>query len=983
MSEPYEVACNENGSRCIDITGNWRNGSLARDGIQTREPALAETETVTFHQVLAVPAGPCAIELEYRTVQDLADGRAIGCAYEGFDGLSVDGRPMPLAFRDVSGNGEHFMARAHFSMPRGNPRLQLALTVSNTRPLQTRLRFVRPPANENRFHALPPEGEGCDAPRGCGDPSSVWDGEHFLVRGIPFLLRKFEFFSPTLDKGVDRGSLKVWNGGMVLPCYGAQVKTAHFLGMIHNLDIGNGSWYCPKGDHGYSHFVGDRAGAIVVDWADGGHTVIPLVFGFNVWFSQPWDLIWRFLWDVGYGLQYDALLFGGREDYRDLIHDALALTDGVRSMGSLSNNARFIFSVDFEGRSAESIRVQGDDRLHDFPLVSAVTLETRAECSALPVLSQFGSEVLPMRTTTLDFIAGQDYRKGVEAVKRLFYTYVDDVPRLDEPEVPEGYFGPQYDFRGCPEAVYAATYLYRNGPECAAHIADSGTTPASSRASGALGAYTAGMGVWFKNEPHFKSIAEWSRLYREAEPGDLLGLNSAWAWCAGELLREAMAFGYDKFLDSYIAWLDGCLFEEAYPPHWNTQVGQGEKSAGWRRVQVGDVEERGTRENAGNGVCLWGRYMVWHWMGRPRDWNERHFAATEAAVEWIQWQLDTDTVYPGLRKDVLYTQSECAPAGYDIYSSFNALHGVKLAIRMAFQLDRIDCVERWSALYGRLQRGILDHLVDDGEDGPIWHTEPNCHWQDHAHKLVPVNLSAEGDSYTPLQDYASGDDLVRRSLEITRSSYRALMKEKNYNCLRMYGYGQGMMTQAALLLDEMEDATQFLNMLVNHCYLPHLGGWAAPEGVIVHRSGEYYLAVNGYMGQDIHLAASVKALRLVIGVDDNKPEHLFIVPRFPQKWAHMAIAAFPVLTGTQRQKLDYTYDRFPTGQSFDFNFERRVSDLSVRLGPLPSSKTIVRLSLDGKEVPFEVISSGDSRWVWVRNIAGLSGHVTVDYAPVG
>jgi hypothetical protein len=84
------------------------------------------------------------------------------------------------------------------------------------------------------------------------------------------------------------------------------------------------------------------------------------------------------------------------------------------------------------------------------------------------------------------------------------------------------------------------------------------------------------------------------------------------------------------------------------------------------------------------------------------------------------------------------------------------------------------------------------------------------------------------------------------------------MKDKNYTCLRSYGYGQGMMTQAALLLDEMNDAENFINLLVTHCYLPRLEGWTAPEGIILHKSGEYWVPVNGYLGQDSHLADSQK-----------------------------------------------------------------------------------------------------------------------------
>ena len=97
-----------------------------------------------------------------------------------------------------------------------------------------------------------------------------------------------------------------------LPCHGARIKTAHFLGMIHSIDIGNGSWYSPKGDHSRSHFVGDKAGSIEIKWSDGETTSVPIIFGFNLWWSRPWDMIWhneQFGQRAGH---LDRHLFGGR-----------------------------------------------------------------------------------------------------------------------------------------------------------------------------------------------------------------------------------------------------------------------------------------------------------------------------------------------------------------------------------------------------------------------------------------------------------------------------------------------------------------------------------------------------------------------------------------------------------------------------------------------------------------------------------------------
>ncbi len=747
--------------------------------------------------------------------------------------------------------------------------------------------------------------------------------------------------------------------------------------MIHLFDKGNGSWYTPKGDHGWSHFVGDRAGDIVLTWADGRSTVIPLIFGFNLWFSRPWDVMWHFDLFGGPVLNFDADLFGGREEARDTIRDGLALVDGIRPLGPLSSNARFVFSVDLGGRALRDVAFRAAPELHLHPLISAATLETRQPGVGPTRLPALAVEPARTRAVPLEAIERGDFEPAVRRIMRLFYTFVGDLPALEEPEIPDGYSGARYDFGPARDAVYAATFLYRNAPECASYIADRGMWCASPVSSGALASYQLGCGVWRKNTPFFGSLENWFRLYRETSPGHLPGYGSAWARGIGELLREAMAFGYDKFVDSYIDWLDGCLLTEATPPHWNRTPGNPEYCT--YRTRVGDVEERGVRENDGHGICMWGRYMVYHWMGRPAAWAERRFAATAASVDWIRWQLDTDTLRPGVRKDVLYTESECAHGGYDIYSSYNCLHGLKLAIRMAGQLGRDELVGAWTLLHQRLRQGILDHLVDQTEVGPVWHTDPDCDWQDHAHKLVHLHLATDGDTFTPLQDYERGDAIERRYLAISQTSYRYLMREKNYDCLRMYGYGQGMMTQAALLLDEMGDATRFLEELLGHAYLPHLSGWACPEGIVTHRSGEYYLPVNGYMGQDSHVADATKALRLMLGVDDNDPAHLRLVPRFPAAWTPLSIERFPVLTGDRRQQVAYEYRHERDHQRFTCRFERDPGSWSLRLGPVDPAQPVADATVDGRLVEWRRDRSGDSEWVWVDVPPGERAEVVVTF----
>ena len=952
----------------IDLTGNWCDTYKFDSTIRTRDAELADGQAKTFHQEINLSKGNYTICFEYDPFWDKADGYALKNQYESWLGFKINDIVKPLTFTrcDIA-KSDHFayrqepwQATCDFKVEQNETFLSLSLSLHCRRPLRTRLKSISSlPTGINYLAVKPSDG-----------------GELLIAHGVPFLVRSMQWYHCGLDKNVDHGTIYPWDNGYTINCDNTPAKTVHFLGMIHNIDIANGSWYSPKGDHGYNHFVGDQAGEIIIQFADGSDATIPIIYGFNLWFGRPWDMIWHYnwYWDRHHSEwigDLDKNLFSDIDAYRGIIRNSVAMVDGVRAPGSASSNTRFIFSVNLENKAVQSISVCGSDIYHDYPLISGITLETTNTTKKLVPLPSLAADASNIHPVSLVYIHQKKYEPALEALKHLLYTYVDEVPQLVRPEVPEGYFGPDYDFSGTQQAVRVATYLYYNGPGNASFIADSGMGCSSQVFPGYIIQYMEGAGFWFIRPLRFGSLTNWFKLYQEKSPGNFPGGNSAWTRGIGENLRECMAFGYDKYVNSYLDWLDNVMMTEANPPHWNRIAGNPNYCT-YKKL-VGEIEERGNRENDGHGICMWSRYMVWHWLGRPREWNKDRWKVTEAAVDWIQWQLDTDTIRPGIDKDVLYTESECAHNGYDFYSSYNCLHALKLSIRMAEQLGKNKTSKKWKNLYDQLQQGILNNLVDDSDFGPIWHTEPKCDWQDHAHKLAHIQLATEGFTYTPLEDYTTGKDA--EYLRIDLNTYRFLMKDKNYNCLRMYGYGQGMMTQSALLLDQMADAEKFTRMMVDHCYLGRLGRWAAPEGIILHRSGQYYLPVNGYMGQDAHIADSTKAMRITLGVDDNDPDHLRLVPRYPSSWDHMEIEDYPVLTGNKRQKLNYQYQRNKNLQSFGYQLEHPIERISIRLGPI--KETNVMVFHDGKTISGEPITSGDSQWIWIRNLTGQKGRIEI------
>lgn len=942
----------------IEITGNWFMGDGFQKGLIVSQPEPVGAGNL-FTQRLTLREGDYQLKLIYDSSRDHAPLKALFGKTDGFH-IRIGDKEYEVDFAADS-NETTYCAVIPFHMAEDGE-IELSARVLDTRMLETHLRPEVEPAR-SRFAAI-------DA-----------GGSVTIVRGIPFLSRRrMDVLScwngnQYLSRPQPVGGMVDWKQQTAVAAGDTRVKRAYFLGMTHAYDIANGSWYSPKGDHGFSHFVGDELGTLRLRFADGSVENVPLVMGFNVWYGNSWDILWDQCCFPPEGKDMrtlDASLFGGNEEYRETIRRNVGVDDAVRRTG-YKHNQRYMFALDLDGRPLRAIELLESEKIYGNVTISAVTLELEDKpgegLCLLPELAKPASEV---SAYTLDFVRDRAYEPAMERIRRVLYTYTDELPVLAEPEKPEGYLGPEYDFRGKNEAILAATYLYWNGPECAAYIGDGGMGCSSQTARWRTTPYMSGMGVWMRSFPTYEGLSDFLHKYATLPAGSFPALDMAWTRGIGELLREAMAFGYDKCVDNYVDWLDGALFSEANPPHWNRiERMHGE---GYHTSLVGDTVEKGNRENDGHGICMWGRYMMWLWKARDLEWNRRHFPATRAAVEWIAWQLDTDRLRPGRRVDILYTESECAHGNYDFYSSYNCLHGLKLSMRMAAQLGEMETYARWSALYDRLAQGIYDNLRDQSEFGPIWHTEANCDWQDHAHKLAHLQLATDGDTYTPLEDYNLGYD--RLYLEIDRNTYRYLMKDNHYDCLRMYGYGQGMMTQAALLLDEMGDAERFIDLMVTHNYLPRMEKWASPEGIVTHVSGKYYVPVNGYMGQDSHVADSTKAVRLMLGVDDNREGLLRLTPRFPASWTKCSVSDYPAVLGKARGKIDYTLERDEKGMTLCARTSEDTA-LDVRMGPLPLNARVSTAVVNGKAVPFHSYMSGDSRWVWIYGLTGRAFEVNV------
>jgi len=124
------------------------------------------------------------------------------------------------------------------------------------------------------------------------------------------------------------------------------------------------------------------------------------------------------------------------------------------------------------------------------------------------------------------------------------------------------------------------------------------------------------------------------------------------------------------------------------------------------------------------------------------------------------------------------------------------------------------------------------------------------------------------------------------------------------------GYGQGYLTQCAIMLDRYDELTECIEAAAMFCYHHTDHNYIVPEGVIVHGSKRFWYR-NADHGNAVQQAEIVKCSRLLLGIDDIVPERgLRLIPRLPITWQTMEVTKYPV-TGADKKisYINFSYKR--------------------------------------------------------------------------
>ena len=289
-------------------------------------------------------------------------------------------------------------------------------------------------------------------------------------------------------------------------------------------------------------------------------------------------------------------------------------------------------------------------------------------------------------------------------------------------------------------------------------------------------------------------------------------------------------------------------------------------------------------ENDGQGLTTLFLYRLWQRLPDRDDWLRARWPDIKAAGDWILWQFAHPEI-SGATNGLLHTTGESADGnGYSVYPDTICMHALEALAQMADSIGRNRLSRRVAEARRRNEAG--DHQPVHCERSEVWPRLDARNTQTgstRASVLGPLIFQADDQGFAP-------EDSIPQWRQVNEASYQRLID--TYKPFGFYGqamgYGQGFVTQSALLLDRMHDATQMLDWAAKEIYNPRQGSFIVPEGVQIDPTGRFWYPM-GDLGNGVQEGEIVKTLRMVIGMDDTHPDRLQFFPRLPYDWKQIEV----------------------------------------------------------------------------------------------
>lgn len=740
------------------------------------------------------------------------------------------------------------------------------------------------------------------------------------------------------------GMLPLVSGGSAQVNVGGQVDRIFLLGMTdantasiqadqqtYSLRAGSGArtippygWADPR-DYSYRFFVGDELGRIRVNYADGTTQVFPLLFGEGVWFGHAfYDFQDPFLSDARLRRAFSSSL---------RLYPPKPLADG-----------NYVAVIIPRHKPIRSITVENSPAKKGTLIIKGITVEAknadgiRAAASFAPATlsPEFGNFV---RTKALRPL-GKDQvqtEHRLNNLKQALYTSDAEFKGHVAASAPPGYSGPDVSFRGNIYADILSNVFRYNVQDILGKIDADGMYHTSTRDAISWGGYR-GFGTFRRGVGGYYGVSYTRDMGRSLQEIAALNYTDAARRCADYSLRMARRYATDPKLKYKGVSL---------PPHWGSLVNRpGNRSF----------------ENDGQGLTMLFLYRLWLHLPDRDQWLRERWPDIKASGDWILWQFAHPEI-TGSVNWLLHTTGESANGdGYSVYPDAVCMDALRALAKMADSIGETGSAAQWRERADKMSEAITQHyVVSDPKYGRVWTLE-DSNWTHKSTVLGPLIFQADDWGFAP-------EDSNPAWRAVDAATYQRLID--TYKPFGFYGqsmgYGQGFVTQSALLLDRMHDATPMLDWVAKEIYDPRFKSFIVPEGVQIDPTGKYWFRI-GDLGNGVQEGEIVKTLRMVIGVDDTHPDRLQFFPRMPYDWNEITIRKYPLVFGAsgklQTAFLSYRLSRSGYAMSLRISSDKPLGPVAMRLGPFAKQPEVSSVRVNGKSPSgASVEHSGDSWWV--------------------
>jgi hypothetical protein len=744
-------------------------------------------------------------------------------------------------------------------------------------------------------------------------PLPVKDGkakEEKIIRkyGVPFI-------NDTLAYATD-GTAKV--------NVQSKVKRIYFLGMTESCD---GRVWREPNNFMLRHFVGDEIGDIKLNYEDGTTQVFPLKMGESIWWGK--------------------LFYDYQEPFRTdaKIQQALAASMHLYPAQPVEDG-NYVAVINAKQTPLKNIVIECMPGRIGYPTIAGITVEP-ADGAGFTNGTSVATDARPaafekfVQTKSLRLLNQNDKQADIafKNLKQALYTN-DDVYKGSVPQkIPANYSGPKVSFSGNYFADVLTNAFYSNIQDIIAKIDADGSFHSSTKnavlfAGNGLGTYRNNMGEYY---------------------------NESWSRDLGRCLQEIAVLGFTKEVEKTPAYCfqQARLWEEqpslrsnnaALPRHWSRILNKPTKST--------------SQENDGHALIAMFLYKYWQRMPNGNQWLHDNWTDIKGAGDWITWQFEHPEITGAT--NVLHTTGESSSLrsdnkGSTVYADFLCINMLNSLAEMADAYGDPQTATHWrdraNKMFSALQ---AEYVVNDPKYNKVW-TLQYAGWAYKATVLGPLMCLADYQGFAPQNDFAQLRDINAAAYQRVTDTYN---KPFGFYGEGM-GYGQSFITQSALLLDKMEDATTMMNWIAKEIYDPRMGTFVVPEGCQADSTGKYWYR-NGDLGNGVQEAETIKTLRIVIGVDDTHPGRLQFFPRMPYDWNKIAISDYPVLhkqSGKfETAHVHYKLERTKKGMNLNIGSDKQLDNVAFRVGPFKTQPDNNAIMVNGKFAEAVFAKSGDSWW---------------------